>query len=63
MHKELAQYVAPRRKAVEVTREDGSPLKGEFTFQEFLDDQNGMTLGPPCERVGVARDVIDVIEE
>jgi hypothetical protein len=63
MYRELAQYVAPKRKSVEVTGEDGDPLKGSFTLTAFLAQHNGMTVGPPCERVGVARDVIDVIEE
>jgi hypothetical protein len=32
MYRELAQYVAPKRKAMEVTGEDGGPLKGELTL-------------------------------
>jgi hypothetical protein len=48
--KELCQYVAPKRKAVEVTGEDGSPLKGELTFSAWLDSINGQSLGPPSER-------------
>ena len=48
--KELCQYVAPKRKAVEVTGEDGSPIKGELTFSAWLDSINGQSLGPPSER-------------
>jgi hypothetical protein len=59
MYKELAQYIAPKRKALEVTGEDGDPLKGEFTLAAFLAQHNGMTVGPPRERVGMARDVIE----
>ncbi len=32
--KELCQYVAPKRKAVEVTGEDGGPLELEISWQE-----------------------------
>jgi hypothetical protein len=31
---ELAQYIAPKRKAVEVTGEDGGPLELEISWQE-----------------------------
>jgi hypothetical protein len=31
---ELAQYIAPKRKAVEVTGEDGGPLALEISWQE-----------------------------
>jgi hypothetical protein len=55
--KELCQYVAPKRKAVAVTGEDGGPLKGERTLSAWLDAINGQRLGPPSERVGAARDV------
>jgi hypothetical protein len=50
MHKELAQYVAPKHKAMEVTGEDGGPLKGERTLSAWLDAINGQRLGPPSER-------------
>ncbi|MBA2490746.1 MAG: hypothetical protein H0V34_03215 [Gammaproteobacteria bacterium] len=50
MFKELAQYVAPKRKAIEVTGEDGGPIKGEFTLTAWLDEHSGKTLGPPSER-------------
>ena len=48
--KELCQYVAPKRKAVEVTGEDGSPIKGELTLSAWLESINGQSLGPPSER-------------
>jgi hypothetical protein len=57
MYKELEQYVAPKRKAVEVTGEDGSSIKGELTISAWLESINGQSLGPPSERVGAARDV------
>ena len=50
MHKELAQYVAPKRKAMEVTGEDGGPVKTEMIVSTWLDSINGKTLGPPSER-------------
>ncbi len=50
MFKELAQYVAPKRKAIEVTGEDGGPIKGEFSLAKWLDQHSGSTLGPPSER-------------
>ncbi len=50
MFKELAQYVAPKRKAMEVTGEDGGSIKGELTITAWLDQHNGTTLGPPSER-------------
>jgi hypothetical protein len=50
MYKELAQYVAPKRKAVEVTGEDGGSVKTEMTVSVWLDSVNGKTLGPPNER-------------
>jgi hypothetical protein len=50
MHKELAQYVAPKHKAMEVTGEDGGPVKTEMTVSAWLDSINGKTLGPPSER-------------
>jgi hypothetical protein len=36
MYRELGQYVALRRKALEVTGEDGDPLKGELTISAWL---------------------------
>jgi hypothetical protein len=48
--KELCQYVAPKRKAMEVTGEDGGPVKTEMTVSEWLDSINGQSLGPPSER-------------
>src|SRR5215211_2789781 len=45
MYKELAQYFAPKRKAVEVTGEDGGPVKTEMTVRELLDAINGKSLG------------------
>ena len=32
--KELCQYIAPKRKAVEITGEDGGPLELEICWQE-----------------------------
>jgi hypothetical protein len=57
MYKELAQYIAPKRKAMAVTGEDGGPVKTEVTVSEWLESINGQRLGPPSERVGAARDV------
>src|SRR5215212_10759651 len=45
MYKELAQYVAPKRKAVAVTGEDGGPVKTELTANKWLDAINGQRLG------------------
>ena len=50
MYKELAQYIAPKRKAMEVTGEDSGPVKTEMTVRELLDAINGQSLGPPSER-------------
>jgi|SRR5680860_104733 len=50
MYKELAQYVAPKRKAIEITGEDGGPIKGELTLTAWLEQHSGKTLGPPSER-------------
>ncbi len=50
MYKELAQYVAPKRKAIEVTGEDGGAIKGEITLTAWLAQHSGSTLGPPSER-------------
>ena len=35
MYKELAQYIAPKRKAIEVTGEGGKPIEGNWTV-EFI---------------------------
>jgi len=48
--KELCQYVASKRKAVEVTSEDSSPIQGQLTLNAWLDSINGQRLGPPSER-------------
>ena len=50
MYKELAQYIASKRKAIEVTGEGGGPVKTEMTVRELLDAINGQSLGPPSER-------------
>ena len=50
LYKELAQYTAPKRKAVAVTGEDGGPVKTELTVREWLESINGQSLGPPSER-------------
>ena len=50
MYKELAHYIAPKRKAIEVTGEGGGPVKTEMTVRELLDAINGQSLGPPSER-------------
>ena len=50
LYKELAHYIAPKRKAIEVTGEDGGPVKTEMTVRELLDSINGQSLGPPSER-------------
>jgi hypothetical protein len=34
MYRELAQYIAPKRKALEVTGEDGGPVKHEMALRE-----------------------------
>jgi hypothetical protein len=41
LYKELAQYVAPKRKAIAVTGEDGTPIMGELTLNAWLDSING----------------------
>jgi hypothetical protein len=41
MYRELAQYIAPKRKAMEVTGEDGDPIKDEITLVAWLDSING----------------------
>jgi hypothetical protein len=50
MYRELAQYIASKRKAMEVTGEDGGPVKTELTVREWLESINGQSLGPPSER-------------
>jgi hypothetical protein len=50
MYRELGQYVALRRKAMEVTGEEGGPIKGELTMSAWLESINGQSLGPPSER-------------
>jgi hypothetical protein len=50
MYRELGQYVAPKRKAMAVTSEDGGPVKTEMTVREWLDPINGKTLGSLSER-------------
>jgi hypothetical protein len=57
--KELCQYIAPKRKAMAVTSEDGGPIKGERTLSAWLESINGQRLGPPSQRTGAARDVIE----
>ena len=52
MYRELAQYIAPKRKAIEVTGEDGTPIKGELTLTAWLDAINGKSLEPPSGRPG-----------
>jgi hypothetical protein len=59
MYRELAQYIAPKRKAMEVTGEDGGPVKTEITFREWLNSIKGKILGLPSERIGEFRDVIE----
>ncbi len=46
MFKELAQYVAAKHKATEVTGEEGDPVKTEMTVRERLHSINGKSLGP-----------------
>ncbi|HKF93854.1 MAG TPA: hypothetical protein VKB96_04485, partial [Gammaproteobacteria bacterium] len=43
--KELCQYIAPKRKAMEVTGEDGGPIMGELTLSAWLEPVNGQSLG------------------
>jgi hypothetical protein len=57
--KELCQYIAPKRKAMEVTSEDGGPVKTEMTISARLASINGKSLGPPSQRTGAARDAIE----
>ena len=59
MYKELAQHVvAPTRKAMEVTGEDGVPSKGTFMLPAFLEQHNDKTVGPPFEQVGGDKDMV-----
>src|SRR5680860_155693 len=55
MYKELAQYVAPKRKAIEITSEDGDAIKGEVTLSGWLESHSGKTLGPPSERSALCK--------
>ena len=50
MYKELAHYIAPKRKAMEVTGEGGGSVKTDMTVSALLDAINGQSLGPPSER-------------
>jgi hypothetical protein len=50
LYKELAQYIAPKRRAMAVTGEDGRPFKTEMTVNAWLESINGKSLGPPSER-------------
>jgi hypothetical protein len=50
MYKELAQYVASKGKAMQVTGKDGSPGVAEMTFFGWLVSINGKRLGAPSER-------------
>ena len=47
--KVLCQYIAPKRKAMEVTGEDDGLVKTELTVSEWLESINGQRLGPPSE--------------
>ena len=42
--RELAQYGAPKRKALAVTGADDSPIKGALTLNVWLDAINGQRL-------------------
>ncbi len=48
MYKELAQYVAPKRKAVEVTGEDGDPLQMEL--KSLIEEIQNTPFIPPSKR-------------
>jgi hypothetical protein len=48
MYKELAQYVAPKRKAVEVTGEDGDPLQVEL--KSLIEEIQNTPSIPPSKR-------------
>jgi hypothetical protein len=49
MFKELAQYLYPKRKAIEVNGEDGEPIQGELALSA-LHVRLHPTVGPPTER-------------
>ena len=57
MYRELAQYVAPKRKAVEVTGDEGGSVKTEITISAWLDSINGKSLGPRSERHGFEEEI------
>lgn len=44
MFAELAQYIAPKRKAVEVSVRD--PAKGDYTLEEVLSTYRRLSVGP-----------------
>ncbi len=48
MYKELAQYVAPKRKAVEVTGEDGDPMQMEL--KSLIEEIQNTPFIPPSQR-------------
>jgi hypothetical protein len=48
MYKELAQYVAPKRKAVEVTGEGGDPLQLEL--KSLIEEIQNVPSIPPSKR-------------
>ncbi len=48
IYKELAQYVAPKRKAVEITGEDGDPLQMEL--KSLIEEIQNTPSIPPSER-------------
>jgi hypothetical protein len=48
MHKELAQYVAPKGKAVEMTGEDGGPLQLEL--KSLIEEIQNTPSIPPSKR-------------
>jgi hypothetical protein len=48
MYKELAQYIAPKRKAVEVAGEDGDPLQVEL--KSLIEEIQNMPSVPPSQR-------------
>ena len=59
MYKEPARNVAPKSKAMKVRSKVGGATKGKFTPIAFLEQHKSMTVGPPYERAGVVRDVIE----
>jgi hypothetical protein len=48
MYKELAQYVAPKRKAVEITGEDGDPFQMEL--KSLIEEIQNTPSIPPSKR-------------